>query len=408
MSRRSRVLILDVVAGDTPALQEELRADELELLTFYSAARARRYLERTRADLVLADPGAPGSNDFLRWARAARPQTPVILLSSEPRLDAALFGLRHGAFDYLSRPVSRDKLLASLDRALFAGRRELQSRRLQRLVDFRKGSGGRVRLATPHGISGLDLVHALERDEFELFFQPRMDARTLALCGFEALLRWNSPERGWIAPDVFIPIAERTGIIVQLGHWALQRAAVQAARWAREGRESVRVSVNVSARQFAGGRLLSAFNEALASDSALSAHMFELEITESALLPGLDEATRTLRAVAAEGASIALDDFGVGYSSLTYLHRFPLSVIKIDRSFTANLPGEARDRAFIGGLLQFARELNLRVVAEGVERQTQIEILQALGCDELQGFWFARPAPAENFRTWFRAEARQP
>jgi EAL domain-containing protein (putative c-di-GMP-specific phosphodiesterase class I)/CheY-like chemotaxis protein len=408
MPRRSRVLILDVAGNDTPALQEEIRPDELELLTFYSAAAARRYLERTRADLVLADPGATGSIDFLRWARCARPQTPVILLSCEPQLDAALSGLRHGAFDYLSRPVAHDELLATLDRALFAGRRALQSRRVQRLLDFRKASGGQARVATLHGISGFDLVQALERDEFELFFQPRIDARTLALRGFEALLRWNSPQYGWIAPDVFIPIAERTGVIVQLGHRALQRAAAQAARWAREGHASVRVSVNVSARQFADGRLLSAFNEALASDSALAAHMFELEITESALLLRIDEATRTLRAVSAEGASIALDDFGVGYSSLTYLHRFPLNTIKIDRSFTASLPGEARDRAFIGGLLQFARELNLRVVAEGVEREAQIEILQALGCDELQGFWFARPARAENFRTWFRTEVRQP
>lgn len=407
MARRPRVLILDVASIDVPALQDEIQRRELELCTFHCAARAQRYLQRRRVDLILADPAAAGSIELMRWVRAMFPQTPVILLSREPLLEAALLGLRHGAFDYLSRPVAREEMQGALDRALSAGRREVQSRRLQRLLDFRKRLVGESRAPGSPGFSGLDLMRALERDEFELFFQPRMDARTLSLCGFEALLRWNSPERGWIAPDVFIPVAERTGVIVELGRWVLQRAAAQAARWTREGRAFTRISVNVSARQFEAGRLLADFSEALASDTTLTPRMFELEITESALLHGIDEAAQTLRAVSALGASIALDDFGVGYSSLIYLHRFPLNVIKIDRSFVANLPGEARDRAFIGGILQLARELNLRVVAEGVENEAHINILQSMGCDELQGYWFSRPAPAAQFRTWFREEAHQ-
>ncbi len=385
MARRPRVLILDVASSDVPALQDEIQRTELDLRTFYSAARAQRYLERRRVDLILADPACAGSIELLRWVRSLRPHTPVILLSREPALEAALLGLRHGAFDYLSRPVSRAEMQGALDRVLSAGRREVQSRRLQRLLDFPRRPVGEARGAGwASGCSGLDLIRALERDEFELFFQPRMDARTLNLCGFEALLRWNSPERGWISPEVFIPVAERTGVIVELGRWVLQRAAAQAASWARAGRAFVRISVNVSARQFEGGRLLADFTEALESDSALAPQMFELEITESALLHGIDEAARTLRAVAALGVSVALDDFGVGYSSLIYLHRLPLNVIKIDRSF---------------------RELDLRVVAEGVESEAHIAVLQSMGCDELQGFWFSRPAPAAAFAAWFRTEA---
>ncbi|MEW6694397.1 Cyclic di-GMP phosphodiesterase Gmr [Tepidimonas thermarum] len=232
----------------------------------------------------------------------------------------------------------------------------------------------------------------LQRGEFELHFQPRVDLRRDAVAGCEALLRWHRPGEGLVMPGTFIAVAEETGLIARLGQWVLHNAVAQAARWAADG-HPLQVAVNVSALQFEQAHFVQDVAQALQAHG-LPPHLLELELTESILIRDADEALGKLQALADLGVALSLDDFGTGYSNLTYLKRFPLHRLKIDRSFIAAMPEDGVDAAIVAAIVQMGHALGMEVVAEGVERAEQLQPLRALGCDHYQGFWFARPMPA--------------
>ena len=237
------------------------------------------------------------------------------------------------------------------------------------------------------------LRHALERDELALHYQPKVDIATGSVTGFEVLLRWNSPVLGAVSPARFIPIAEQTGLIVPIGTWVLRTACAQAGRWAREDGIATRVAVNLSLRQFYQKDLLREIADALAA-ADLAPGALELEITESIAMSRVDVVERLLGGIRALGVELSIDDFGTGYSSLAYLQRFPVQRLKIDRAFVRDLGRDAASAAIVRSVVALGHGLSMRIVAEGVETEDQLEMLRALGCDEYQGYLFARPMAA--------------
>jgi len=240
------------------------------------------------------------------------------------------------------------------------------------------------------------LRRALERNEFVLEYQPVVDLQTGRITGAEALLRWHHPERGIISPAQFIPLAEETGLIVPIGAWVLAAACAQGAAWCAAGYAPLRLSVNISARQFMQPGLIESVSAAL-MDSGFDRTWLELEITESLLLQNVDTTLRSLAALHQMGVHLSIDDFGTGYSSLSYLKRFAIDRLKIDRSFVKDIPHDADDAAITTAIIAMAHKLDVHVVAEGVETAEQLTFLRAHGCDALQGFYFSRPVSAVAF-----------
>jgi diguanylate cyclase (GGDEF)-like protein len=239
------------------------------------------------------------------------------------------------------------------------------------------------------------LRKALENNQLALHYQAQVDSASGEVTGLEALLRWHDPAEGMIPPGVFIPIAERTGLIVPIGTWVLREACRQGAAWHNEGYPPVRVSVNISAVQFAREDVVDTIQRVLA-ESKFDPACLELEITESAIMANPKGTMDILADIKALGVSIALDDFGKGYSSLNYLRRFPIDTLKIDRSFIMDVDKNSEDEQIVAAIVAMAHAMNLRVVAEGVETQGQLRVVSENACDLIQGFLFSLPAPADQ------------
>ncbi len=241
----------------------------------------------------------------------------------------------------------------------------------------------------------MDLRFALQREEFELHYQPFVNIGSGETCGFEVLVRWRHPQLGLIPPDRFIPLAEETGVIVALGEWVLKRAAEDVVGWP----DRIKLAVNLSPVQLRHGSIVETVAAALQS-SRLPASRLELEVTETVMLAG-EQSRQALETLRAMGIAIVLDDFGTGYASLSYLADMSFSKIKIDRGFVADLPTHATSRAIVGAITNLARELNMEITAEGVETEEQLMMLKAAGCTNAQGYYFARPRPlADVERPW--------
>ena len=239
-----------------------------------------------------------------------------------------------------------------------------------------------------------NLRKALDRGEFLLHYQPKVDLRTERVTGLEALVRWLRPELGLVSPDEFIPLAEETGIIVPLGEWVLGEACARTKAWHQAGFTDLQVAVNLSPRQFQQPNLVQMVEATLAR-TGLSPSCLELEITENVVMSSVEEAIETLLELSHLGVQLSMDDFGRGYSSLYYLKRFPMNTLKIDRSFVADIASDSEDASIVNTIISMSRSLNLKVVAEGVETPEQVEFLRSLNCDQMQGYFYSRPVPPE-------------
>jgi len=239
------------------------------------------------------------------------------------------------------------------------------------------------------------LRRALQREEFFLLYQPKLDVRSGKVLGAEALIRWAHPQDGIIAPNEFIPVAEETNLILQIDAWVLDAACAQAKIWQSAGVQAFRIAVNVSAREFTVS-LPERIEQAL-SKHQISSGWLELEITESMLMQNADDVVAIMSQITALGVTLALDDFGTGFSSLSYLKRFPIDTLKIDRSFIQGIPDDVDDCAIASAIISLAKQMKHKVIAEGVENSEQFAFLQKMGCDEIQGYLFSRPLDAEKF-----------
>jgi len=289
-----------------------------------------------------------------------------------------------------------DKLIARADAAMYAAK---------------KAGGNIFAIFEPHMDGGPfeplslqnDLRHAMDRGELTLHYKPKVDGRHGGLAGAEALLRWNHPRLGPIGPTVFIPIAERFGIIHRLGAWVIDEACRQLRAW-EDGGLHTRIAVNVSVHQLRQPDLVERVGEALRRHQVQASRLL-LEITESVAMEDFKATQRAFEGLGRIGVFLSIDDFGTGYSSLSYLRQLPAKELKIDRSFVSDLKSSGDARAVVDAVVRLAHALGLRVVAEGVETVSQRDILLALGCDELQGFLFARPMSADDLTSWVRGGA---
>lgn len=239
------------------------------------------------------------------------------------------------------------------------------------------------------------LRRAIERGELSLHYQPQVSISNGRICSMEALLRWRSPELGQVAPSDFIALAEDTGMILPIGNWVIRQACLQNKAWQDAGLPRLRVAVNVSAHQFMVGTVPEVVADAL-HESGLDAQWLEVELTESVMMHDSEATAAQLTALAEMGVSVSLDDFGTGYSSLGYLSRFTLDKLKIDQTFVRNITTEPRSAAIAQATIALAHGLSLVVIAEGVETEGQLAFLSAIGCDEVQGYLFSRPVPADD------------
>ncbi len=253
--------------------------------------------------------------------------------------------------------------------------------------------------AVEHLLMRSGLRRAIERGEFLLHYQPQIDLASGRVIGAEALLRWQHPEYGLVPPGRFIPIAEESGLIVPIGVWVLREACRQNAQWLRAGLPPLVVAVNLSAAQFRRGSVEQAVRQAL-DDAQLPAVQLELELTESILLQDVESVLAAVRRLKQLGVKLSIDDFGTGYSSLSYLKRFDIDKLKIDQSFIRDLASDPDDAAIVHAVIQMSHSLGLRTIAEGVETPDMLQRLRTFGCDEAQGYHYARPMPAAEFERW--------
>ncbi|MBW4051753.1 MAG: EAL domain-containing protein [Proteobacteria bacterium] len=292
-----------------------------------------------------------------------------------------------------------DSLIARADAAMYCAKQ----RGRNNVQCFAEGMDavtvGRVSLES-------DLHAAIEGGQFELHYQPKPETESGDVYSAEALIRWRHPQRGLIAPEEFIPLAEECGLINEIGAWVLREACRQCAEWQRNGVPAFRVAVNVAAAQFRRGDLLDVVRNALES-AGLDPRFLEIELTESAVMTNPEESAAILEQLSRMGVLVSVDDFGTGYSSINYLRRFPIDKLKIDRSFVRQLGCEV-DASIVQAIISLAHSLRLKVVAEGVETHDQLKFLRSLGCDQYQGFHFSPPLPAGQFaqllRGWQRPE----
>jgi len=291
-------------------------------------------------------------------------------------------------------------LLVNAENAMFLAKRSGRNNFQVYVRSLNSASAERLEMETA-------LRHAVRDGELVLHYQPSVHLPTGRSSAVEALVRWVHPTRGMIPPDKFIPLADETGLISELGAWVLLEACAQTRRWHEAGFEGLKVSVNVSAVQFRQNDLMQLVAAALAQ-TGLPPSCLDLEITETVLMQDADATIATLRDLKAMGVSISVDDFGTGYSSLAYLQRFPIDTLKIDKSFMRDVTRDGQNAAIVRTVIALAKSLGLQSIAEGVETLEQVEFLRAEGCDRLQGYYFARPLPAPALLDFLRATALPP
>jgi diguanylate cyclase (GGDEF)-like protein len=314
---------------------------------------------------------------------------PVMILGQECRVTASI-----GICVHPAEGQSDDTMMKNADMAMYMAKEEGKNNYQFYSPALQAGAAGRLALES-------NLRHALERQEFTLQYQAKVNTRSGAITGVEALLRWQNQELGSVSPTQFIPVAEETGLIVSIGRWVLNTACAQNAQWLRQGLPPVRVSVNLSMRQLNDRGLIDDLQAAL-RESGLPPDMLELEITESMIMHNAEQAVRVLNDIKALGVRLAIDDFGTGYSSLAQLKRFPVDTLKVDRSFIRDAPHDAEDGAITEAIIAMGMTLGLTIVAEGVETLEQQTFLSQRSCDEMQGFYFSTPVAPEDFAALLR------
>ena len=333
--------------------------------------------------IVLADLARPDDAAVVAQKILERLAQPVALAGEQTFVTASI-----GIAAFPGNGDNAEALLGAADAAMYRSKQAGRNAYQFYTTEITQRTRARAQVA-------FELRNALERGEFALAYQPKFELASGKPCGAEALLRWMHPQRGVVSPIEFIPVLEETGLIVQVGEWAIRRACEDLKTWISAGLKPMPIAVNLSARQFRQ-KDLDARIRGLVSAAGVDPALIELEITESQLMVDPEHAIRIMRSLRESGIHIAIDDFGTGYSSLAYLTRFPVKALKIDRSFVADVFSDHADAAIVRTIIEMAHQLGFTVVAEGVETERQAAFLRQFGCEQAQGFLFAPPMPAED------------
>ena len=313
---------------------------------------------------------------------------PILIDGHELKLGAAI-----GVSIYPEDGLDTETLLRQADIAMYRAKQTGPEGRAFFSEDMNQRAIDRLNLEA-------GLRRAIERNELLLYYQPKVSIANGTIIGAEALVRWRHPERGLVPPCEFVPVAEESGLIVHISNWVLEEAGRQIRQWMDDGFPAMHIAVNLSARDFSGS--LPVRVQKLLQRHGIGAEWLELEITEGMLMHHTDSVIAMMDEITALGVALSLDDFGTGYSSLSYLKRFPINTLKIDRSFVISIPGDADDCAIAGAIVSMSKQLKHNVIAEGVETVDQLAFLKSLGCDEIQGYLFSPPVPAEKFAAMVR------
>jgi diguanylate cyclase (GGDEF)-like protein/PAS domain S-box-containing protein len=317
---------------------------------------------------------------------------PIVIEGRELKLGAAI-----GISIYPEDGMSTETLLRQADIAMYRAKQTGPDGMAFFNADMNQRAIDRLNLEA-------GLRRAIERDELLLYYQPKVNIKNGTIVGAEALVRWRHPERGLVPPAEFVPVAEESGLIVHVSNWVLEAVCKQIRQWMDTGFPAMHIAVNLSARDFSSG--LPARVQELLERYGIGAEWLELEITEGMLMHHTAAVIAMMEEITALGVSLSLDDFGTGYSSLSYLKRFPIDTLKIDRSFIISIPDDTDDCAIAGAIVGMSKQLKHNVIAEGVETTDQLVFLKSLGCDEIQGYLFSPPVPAETFAAMVREGKR--
>jgi diguanylate cyclase (GGDEF)-like protein len=334
------------------------------------------------------------AENIARRILAAFAQSPLEISGRDVAIRGSI-----GVACYPAHAGNSQELLSNADVALYRAKAEGRHRHVCFDQGFRETLEKRVKLEA-------ELKRALEREEFELYYQPKVALDSGVVVGAEALIRWRHPERGLLPPAEFIQVVNMSSISTSVALWVLKTAAAQARAWQRAG-SSIRVSLNLAPSLIHSGELTEAVSRLL-RETGLSPSLLELEVTEDIVLVDEQRALDTFKQIRQLGVLIAFDDFGTGYASLSYLKKFPLDILKIDRSFVAELRQKRDDAAIVEATIGLGKQFNLSVIAEGIEDGETAAILHEMGCDEGQGYHFGKPMPAREFERKFLPQARDP
>ena len=395
-SQPATLLIVDDEPQVRKLLETLLQHEGYQTLCAGSGEEALQLVAQQPPDLILLDIMMPGMDGYEVASQLKGDETtagiPIIMLTALSEPSARVSGLETGAEEFISKPVERVELwlrVRNLLRLKARGDRVNPSRELTR-----QQTGMNV-----HDLAHQDLEEALrlavEREEFTVHYQPKVEVANGRLCALEALLRWERPDYGAVSPGVFVPVLESIGLIVPVGRWVIDTVCQQIAEWQRGAIGAVEVSVNVSGHQLIEGDLIADIARLLAQHG-VAPHWLEVELTEGSLMENTQHTIDSLQRLHAMGVKISIDDFGTGYSSLAYLRRFPIDTLKIDIAFIREVTSNPQDAAITRTIIELAHSLSLRVVAEGVETQAQLAFLKDAGCDQIQGYLFSRPLPVET------------
>ncbi|NWD23770.1 EAL domain-containing response regulator [Pseudomonas yamanorum] len=400
-SQPATLLIVDDEIQVRKLLETLLRHEGYQTVSAASGEEALRLVAQRPPDLILLDIMMPGMDGYevanqLKGSPATA-NIPIIMLSALSEPSARLSGLETGAEEFISKPVERVELWLRVRNLLRlkAHGDQLKNHSLMLEQQLQQRSTETAQMNV-HDLARLDLEQALrlavERNEFTLHYQPKVELASGQVCALEALLRWVRPGYGAVSPAVFVPILESLGLIVTVGRWVIDHVCQQIAVWQRGTVGAVEVSVNVSGHQLIEGDLIADIGRFLV-EHGVEPHWLEVELTEGSLMENTQHTITSLQRLRAMGVKISIDDFGTGYSSLAYLRRFPIDTLKIDIAFIREVTSNPQDAAITRTIIELAHSLNLRVVAEGVETQAQLEFLRHAGCDQIQGYLFSRPLP---------------
>ena len=379
-ANRPRILIVDD-DDEIRSILDEALSSSYECTTSSSASDALATLGRETFDLILTDISMPDMSglEMLPYLASLAPDSVVVMISGARLIESAIEAMRAGVFDYLTKPFDLAQVRIVVSRAVEHRRRFRNSAARPNLKD--------------RAVERLQ--NALTDGDFVVHYQPQVDIQTKRVVGAEALVRWNDRECGLRPPADFIPLAEETGLIVQLGETVLRSACEQVKKWHASGFADFRVAVNVSPQQLQQESFPAIVAEILESTGVAARHL-EIEVTETSLMQDPEAGIRTLHALRNMGVKIAIDDFGTGYSSLGYLKRLPIDSVKLDASFVRDATRDPDDAALVMAIITLAHNLRKKVIAEGIESADQLAFLRLLRCDEGQGYFLGRPSESDE------------